>query len=94
MCCCGDPDHVATLNKRNWKKVELTRMGVMTWMMHYTGYFVTFDTYRKLTAEEAARMASESELERKLREASTAVQDMELYRYIPRMTRTLHSPCG
>jgi hypothetical protein len=27
-------------------------------------------------------MASESELERKLREASTAVQDVELYRYL------------
>ena len=38
------------------------------------------DLHRKLTAEEAARMASESELERKLREASTAVQDVELYR--------------
>jgi hypothetical protein len=41
-----------------------------------------FCTCRKLTAEEAARMASESELERKLREASTAVQDVELYRYL------------
>ncbi|XP_028398638.1 titin homolog [Dendronephthya gigantea] len=38
------------------------------------------DLHRKLTAEEAARLASESELERKLREASTAVQDVELYR--------------
>jgi uncharacterized protein YgfB (UPF0149 family) len=27
-------------------------------------------------------MATESELERKLREASTAVQDVELYRYV------------
>ncbi|XP_046848909.1 transport and Golgi organization protein 1 homolog isoform X2 [Xenia sp. Carnegie-2017] len=38
------------------------------------------DLHRKLTAEEAARMASESELERKLREASSAVRDVDLYR--------------
>ena len=49
---------------------------------HLLNMLKIFDICRKLTAEEAARMASESELERKLREASTAVQDVELYRYL------------
>lgn len=42
------------------------------------GFFVP--CCRKLTAEEAARLASESELERKLREASSAVRDVDFYR--------------